>query len=136
VEVVAVGDDTVGSTTVELGAQPQCAGRAREVLRRSLAGFGDELVDTACLLADELVANALLHVGAALEMTVMWTEHAVRVEVVDRSPEPPTRRRRDLDGLHGRGLHMLDDLADEWGTARHPLGKSVWFSLVLPGRRG
>ena len=118
-------------TVVELGPSVDAARVARETLRQQLGGVAEELVDTACLLADELVANVLLHVGAPSQMVVVRTATEVRVEVADHSPQEPARRSRQPDRLTGRGLHLLDEMATSWGSTAHGGGKTVWFTLRL-----
>lgn len=118
--------------TVDLGPSIDSAGVARAVVREHLAGVPDDVVETACLLAGELVANVLLHVATPSRLIVTRTPTQVRVEVSDHSPEPPAPRSTRLQDLTGRGLRIIDELAEAWGTIRHPGdGKTVWFTLSL-----
>jgi len=116
---------------IDLGADVDAAATARTALRRHLVDVPDDVVETACLLADELVANVVLHLGTAARMVVRRSPDQVRVEVSDPSTEHPEPRDGDLEDLTGRGLHLLDELATEWGTTAHPGGKTVWFTLAL-----
>ncbi len=116
---------------VDLASTVDAAAQARTALREHLAGLPDDVVETACLLADELVANVLLHVGLPSRLTVVRTADEVRVEVWDRSAQVPERRRTHPGRLTGRGLHLLDELADRWGTTVEHDGKTVWFTLRL-----
>lgn len=119
-------------TAVELGSSVDSAARAREAIRSRLTGVPDDVVETACLLADELVANVVLHVGTGSRMVIVRTVGLLRVEVSDHSSLEPARRTRTPTRLTGRGLHILDDLATEWGSTSHGGGKIVWFTLALP----
>jgi hypothetical protein len=54
----------------------------------------------------------------------------VRVEVGDSSTEAPRRCDPDLDDTSGRGLHLVAELARNWGVDAAPrAGKVVWFEL-------
>jgi len=84
---------------------------------------------TAVLLASELVANAVLHGGAPLEVTVTVEGHRARVEVFDGSPRLPVRRNYSTMSGTGRGLVLVERLATRWGIDPTPTGKVVWFEL-------
>jgi hypothetical protein len=92
-----------------------------------------ELRDTALLLADELVVNAVLHARSPARLTVAAAFGALEVGVADVSRQRPRRRRvpASADGLsvHGRGLTLLEELSVDWGVAPLPVGKQVWFRL-------
>jgi hypothetical protein len=68
-------------------------------------------------------------VAAILEVTVVLSRSAVRVEVRDQSPLAPEIRHYDEAASTGRGLALVDALATRWGTAPQPGGKVVWFEL-------
>lgn len=119
---------------VELVASVEAAAQARalvsDVLRR---GGHPELSDTACLLTGELVANAVVHAGAPVELVVDLDPSRLAVEVFDPSNADPVPCEAGPHDTCGRGLAMVEALADEWGVHRiRPTdspGKSVWFSL-------
>lgn len=116
----------------------------RAALRAALRRWGvPELADTAELLASELLANALQHTGggAALEAR-LGLDGRLRVEVRDggaRLPQLPRPRRAPETATSGRGLLLVEVLADGWGVRRHADGKITWFELApprpQPGRR-
>ncbi len=119
-----------------LPAGPQAARLARARVGRLLADWGlTRLCDTALLLTSELVTNVVLHTDGAPSLTVVRSGGGVRVTVSDGSPVQPVRRRHSSSATTGRGVALLDDLADEWGVDRHPdgPGKAVWF--VVSGDR-
>lgn len=89
----------------------------------------DGLVETASLLASELVTNAVLHARTAMTLTVEKDGDGVRVSVTDGSPVPPALRRHSDMATTGRGLRLLDQLADAWSVKDSRDGKSVWFTL-------
>ena len=92
-------------------------------------GDGD-LAATASLLIAELAANAALHGrvrgrGARLVVTLDATE--VRVEVTDARGDRLPVKCPDGGGESGRGLLLVEALADDWGVwPHHPGGKTVW----------
>ncbi|WP_282699380.1 ATP-binding protein [Streptomyces sp. CC219B] len=91
----------------------------------------DGLAATAALLIAELTANAALHGrvrGRAARLDVRLDAGELRVEVTDaRGDRWPTPQHPDSGGESGRGLLLVDTLADEWGVRpHHPGGKTVW----------
>jgi anti-anti-sigma regulatory factor len=89
--------------------------------------------DSAALVLDELVTNAVLHGRTPIEVLVGLRGTAVRVAVADLSPDAPRRRAAAEEEENGRGLALVDALACRWGVLpRQARGKVVW--AVLPGR--
>ncbi|MFH9351953.1 ATP-binding protein [Kitasatospora sp. NPDC017646] len=111
-------------------------GAVRHRLRTALSHWGvPELSDTAELLSSELVTNALLHTtkGAVFE-AVLATDSRLRIEVQDGTSRLPGRR-RDPEAEYatsGRGLLLVETLADSWGVQLRGDGKVTWFELALP----
>ena len=100
---------------------------ARDVLKTWREGDSTDVVQ---LLVSELVTNAVLHAGSKVEVSVRHRGEWLRVEVVDESPVLPGPREFTDDAATGRGLALLDMLADDWGVepiADH--GKVVWFEV-------
>ena len=105
---------------------------ARVLLRRSLLAAGlVHLVDDALLLVTELVTNAVIHAGTSIELRIGTDAGGMRVEVLDASPgsSPVVRDAPEAAREGGRGMFLLDALAQEWGTTHSRTGKSVWFRL-------
>jgi anti-sigma regulatory factor (Ser/Thr protein kinase) len=103
---------------------------ARAFLRETLQtwrldGFGDVTE----LLVTELVANVVIHVGAPMTIRVRRGPSTVRVEVDDPSTHLPEVRHPDTAEEHGRGVLLVDQLANAWGSVARPDGKTVWFEL-------
>jgi len=90
-----------------------------------LDGFGDVTE----LLVTELVANVVTHVGAPMTLRVHRTATMMRVEIDDPSPEVPVVRHPGAADEHGRGVLLVDQLANSWGSEPHDDGKTVWFEL-------
>ncbi|MDQ3385320.1 MAG: ATP-binding protein [Actinomycetota bacterium] len=89
----------------------------------------DDLVETAILLTSEVVSNAVLHGRSAPTVAISLAADRVRVEVDDASPALPVRKHYGLEATTGRGLMLLEMLADGWGAERVGSGKRVWFDL-------
>ena len=116
------------------GASPA---RARGLLRTALRAAGlDHLVDDALLLVTELVTNAVIHAGTSIELLIDTVEGGLRAEVLDYSPgsSPVVRDAPEAAREGGRGMFLLDALAQEWGTTHSSTGKSVWFRLGAADR--
>jgi anti-sigma regulatory factor (Ser/Thr protein kinase) len=128
-----VGDPVLGE--IQLSSRPEQAGVARQltvaVLRRWDLG---PLVEDGELLVSELVGNAVRHTGArTFGLRISRRRGWVRVEVRDPSRALPCLVPivRPLDES-GRGLMLVDMLADRWGVDLLPRGKTTWFELRAP----
>ncbi|MFJ8002115.1 ATP-binding protein [Streptomyces sp. NPDC096310] len=113
-------------------------------LRKTLAGWTlGALEDSATLVLSELVANSVRHAhvppGREIETRFLLIPpggrktEGVRLEVHDASSALPRSRQITPDAACGRGLHLVEALADQWGVdARAGVGKLVWAVLRLP----
>ncbi|MFD8596302.1 ATP-binding protein [Kitasatospora sp. NPDC059646] len=108
-------------------------GAVRRRLRAALDRWGvPELADTAELLTSELVTNALVHTGKGAEFdAVLTAEQRLRVEVHDRTSRLPGRRPPSESATSGRGLLLVEALADDWGVQLRGDGKVTWFELSV-----
>jgi anti-sigma regulatory factor (Ser/Thr protein kinase) len=87
-------------------------------------------VEVACLLISEVVANAVLHGDAPLNMTIAERADGWQLRVHDASEDCPSIRRSSPDREGGRGLMLVEMLALAWGADRTADGgKDVWFRL-------
>lgn len=121
--------------TLYIPNDPRAVTVARRTLRLILAMHGlIRLVDTAELLAAELVSNAVRHTKGPAALRVRWAVGVLRIGAWDadpRPPEPPGEFGVMEEG--GRGLAMVQACADLWGW--QPLarggnrGKFVWCEL-------
>ncbi|MGW7412400.1 ATP-binding protein [Streptomyces sp. NPDC054863] len=113
----------------DLTAVPEVRRALRELLRH----WGRPgCADVAELLTSELVTNALIHTESDAELHATLAASKLRVEVHDhlsRLPEPRPAGRDE--STHGRGLLLVQSLADAWGVRMqgHGPGKVVWFEL-------
>ncbi|MFG3103568.1 SpoIIE family protein phosphatase [Streptomyces sp. NPDC048182] len=118
--------------------QAQGLAEARTELQGLLHDWArSEQVDTAVLLASELLGNVLVHTeqAAVLRADVGGApgHRRLRVEVTDRSDEIPHQRAPGELSSSGRGLVLLDLLAHRWNVRPEPVGKTVWFELDEDG---
>lgn len=124
---------------LEIRPDPAEVGRARRWARSRLAGSGigadEPLAETLILLVSELVTNAVVHTGrpAVLRLCLPGVEASgeavVRLEVADRSGRAPVPRCVDGESTGGRGLALVDGLADRWGWSAEGAGKRIWCEL-------
>jgi two-component sensor histidine kinase len=120
------------SLTLQLAPGPLAPRDARTAVHRVMQGRPPRAVERAALLTSELVTNAVIHAATPLVLAVAVDDDVLRVFVEDeddRAPAVAVER-----GPHGGfGLHIVDELADAWGTSRRPGGgKVVWFEMTLP----
>jgi anti-sigma regulatory factor (Ser/Thr protein kinase) len=98
----------------------------------------DRLADIV-LLSSELCANAILHTrsgqpGGRFTVDVEWAAGMTRVVVGDQgSPKAPAMTAKTAQAPwtaeYGRGLWLVDELADDWGTAAHLGYRWVWIDM-------
>ena len=88
--------------------------------------------DTAALLTTELVSNAIRHTRDELVITVRLAGGRLRVGVSDSSHRRPQLVQVGSRDTSGRGLHLVEAMADRWGVDpdERGLGKTVWFELA------
>ncbi|MFE9022777.1 ATP-binding protein [Streptomyces sp. NPDC007808] len=103
----------------------------RRALRELLGQWGRPgRSDIAELLTSELVTNALVHTDREAVLTATVGPRGLRVEVRDFVARRPRLRVPIADdGTNGRGLFLVQSLADAWGVRAHGVGKAVWFEL-------
>jgi anti-sigma regulatory factor (Ser/Thr protein kinase) len=107
---------------------------ARHAVREgcAAAGLSAALERTAVLLASEVVTNAVRHASGRPRLSVDACGEGITVEVGDDDVTYPVLRAVGLEAQGGRGIGLLDRLADAWGV-RAPsgggVGKVVWFEL-------
>jgi anti-sigma regulatory factor (Ser/Thr protein kinase) len=114
--------------------QPARIAAARRELRGILQDwYSPDAADAAVLLVSELLTNVLLHTdqeGALVaELSGPPGERRLRIEVSDGSDELPHLRSPGEMASSGRGLVLLDLLADRWGVRPSGEGKLVWFEM-------
>ena len=109
--------------------QPTEVAHGRRFVASALRGCPDVTVDQAVLLTSELVSNAIIHASSDGQLTVQVADGHLRVEVTDHSAVVPTKRAHGPQDIHGRGLEIVDAVADQWGVDLLASGKRVWATL-------
>jgi anti-sigma regulatory factor (Ser/Thr protein kinase) len=121
--------------TTRLPDDPATASVARAFVRQALDQWRlATLEPDASLLATELVTNGLRHGGGPRSMTLKARSGRLRIEVADNLPlRSPRRRPAPPTAEGGRGLALVEAMADAWGTRRLLLrkGKVVWCELKI-----
>jgi CheY-like chemotaxis protein len=108
-------------------------GSARAFVQRTLEGWReDALGDTVTLLLSELVTNAVVHAASAPNVAIHLLPDRVHVEVADADTTELHAVEASPDAESGRGLALVEALADRWGQAALPDGKVVWFEVLRP----
>lgn len=92
--------------------------------------ISDETLETVELLASEVIANAVQYSAAPCDVVVTRTSGRLRVEVTDTDPTLPSAVAAGPDDERGRGLLLVDALADAWGVRPEPPGKTTWFEIT------
>ncbi|WP_405649513.1 ATP-binding protein [Streptomyces sp. NBC_00019] len=111
----------------DLRAVPEVRRALRELLRQWGRPGRSDIAE---LLTSELVTNALIHTDHDAVLTATVGPGGLRVEVRDFVARRPRLRVPNADdGMHGRGLVLVQSLADAWGVRAHGVGKVVWFEL-------
>jgi anti-sigma regulatory factor (Ser/Thr protein kinase) len=103
--------------------------QARNAVAECVDGPFSAMVDDIRLMVSELVTNAILHASGGCEVTLRISDARLRVEVADRCPTRPQVRPPNLVDAHGRGLFLVEAMADGWGVDSHDVGKTVWFQV-------
>ncbi|WP_219414768.1 ATP-binding protein [Pseudonocardia nigra] len=92
-------------------------------------GLAEDAVQDAVLVVNELVSNAVDHARTSLRLQVHYDGRLLRIKVTDHSLDPPRLMPHDMYATRGRGLQLVDALAQRWGWTTHNRGKTVWATL-------
>ena len=110
---------------------PASAGSARSFVVSQVAGEIGDAADIFTLAVSEVVTNAILHAATPFRVRVASSDDSVRVEVFDSSPGTPIRKEFEPHAVTGRGLGIVDQIAESWGVTPAQDGKTVWFEMAL-----
>ncbi|MFE9450122.1 SpoIIE family protein phosphatase [Streptomyces sp. NPDC006739] len=125
--------DDVASWSLPL--EPASAARARELTSAKLTEWGlEHLAFTTELIASELVTNVYRYAGGPATLRLI-RERSLVCEVSDTSHTAPHLRRARTTDEGGRGLFLVAQLAERWGTRYTREGKTVWTEQPLAGTR-
>ncbi|MFD5631294.1 MULTISPECIES: SpoIIE family protein phosphatase [unclassified Streptomyces] len=118
-------------------AEPEGVAAARRQVRELLHDWASEdQLDSAVLLVSEMMTNVLVHTDAdallVAEVTGEGGKRRMRVEVTDAGDDLPHKRDPGELASSGRGLVLVELLADLWGVDPRGEGKSIWFEFYEP----
>ncbi|MEU0033304.1 SpoIIE family protein phosphatase [Streptomyces sp. NPDC006333] len=119
-----LGDGQVATWDVD--ADPAEVARARACVREQLSTWGlQELASTAELVVSELVTNAIRYGRPPIQLRLL-RDRTLMCEVADAGSTTPHLRRARVFDEGGRGLFLVAQLAERWGTRHARRGKTVW----------
>ncbi|WP_078942540.1 ATP-binding protein [Streptomyces viridochromogenes] len=122
---------TYGFTVAAAVEAVPSARRQVAALAKNLGfAMSDETLRTVELLASEVIANAVVYSAAPCDVAVTRTDERLRVEVTDTNPSLPSVVEAAPSDESGRGLLLVDALADVWGTQPESWGKTTWFEIT------
>ena len=98
-----------------------------DVLRSE--GCSGETLRNAVACASEVASNAVVHGKGPISVTV-WRNPKVHVEIEDCGEGTPHLVDVDDFSEHGRGLRVVNVLADAWGVEPRDEGKAVWYEIA------
>ena len=136
--------DRIAPHEIPLPADPASVGEARRYFTAvaDAADLPAEVRDAGILAVSELVTNAVVHGRDPITLRVTTLPRCVRVAVTDGSNRPPRLQPRSRgrpastdrwSGNHGRGLTIVERVAEQWGYAPavQAPGKTVWCNLSV-----
>ena len=134
-----VRTDVAVSTHTDIPGTPQAAPVARRFVRHELEhAITAELLEDVLLMTTEMVTNVVLHARTDVHLGVTHDGVNVLVTVQDHNTDGPAERAKNAaEGRlaeNGRGMLIIDTLADDFGWRRLPTGegKVMWFAIAIP----
>ncbi|MFC5661119.1 ATP-binding SpoIIE family protein phosphatase, partial [Streptomyces nogalater] len=111
----------------ELEHEPTVVSRARRYVGDQLSAWGlEEAAYTTELIVSELVTNAIRYGGPPVRLRLLRPGSRLICEVYDAGGSTPHMRRARIFDEGGRGLLLVAQLAERWGTRHERTGKTVW----------
>ncbi|MEU4402063.1 SpoIIE family protein phosphatase [Micromonospora orduensis] len=123
------------SASMEVPAEPTAPSRVRHWMTGQLTEWQvpESVIGAAVLCTSELTTNALLHAGTAARVEIDLSPERLLVSVADTGTRGTvTRTRTDTLSSRGRGLGLIEQLSDAWGTDPTVRGSTVWFEILVP----
>ncbi|RNL74403.1 ATP-binding protein [Streptomyces sp. I6] len=124
---------TERETSWPLRREPASVRRARHLAVAQLGLWGlrelPDLEETVELLISELVTNSVRHTRGPLRLNLRVRDGRLCCEVEDTNSDGPAGCSAEHWAEGGRGIGILDALADAWGSCRTATGKTTWFEL-------
>jgi anti-sigma regulatory factor (Ser/Thr protein kinase) len=104
--------------------------RVRHRVVEQLVAWGCADTDGVALVLSELVTNAVVHAGGAVDITVTNDGQRIRIAVRDNGSGWPRVREGGSGG--GLGLHIVTKISERWGSEATNTGKIVWATVRCP----
>jgi anti-sigma regulatory factor (Ser/Thr protein kinase) len=114
---------------LELPPEPASVARARSFVHDAAAARSTQVGNQLELLASELATNAVLHAKTPFIVRVGRSDGTIRLEVEDASSTLPRRKRYGPTAPVGRGLLLVERIANRWGVRAESAGKVVWAEI-------
>ncbi|WP_234383100.1 ATP-binding SpoIIE family protein phosphatase [Streptomyces dysideae] len=115
-----------------LPSDPAIVADARAQASRQLTQWGlEEATFITELVVSELVTNAIRYGAVPIGLRLI-RDRTLICEVSDASNTAPHLRRARTYDEGGRGLHMVAQFTQGWGTRQTPTGKTIWAEQSLP----
>ncbi|WP_443048125.1 SpoIIE family protein phosphatase [Streptomyces sp. H39-S7] len=116
-------------------AEPSAVSAVRAAAERQLERWGlDELAFTTELILSELITNSIRHAAGPITVRLLL-DRTLICEVADASSTAPHLRYAATTDEGGRGLFLVAQLAEHWGTRYTSDGKIIWAEQRLPAGR-
>ncbi|MFG3044893.1 SpoIIE family protein phosphatase [Streptomyces sp. NPDC048241] len=117
---------------LDVPSDPAAVSRARRFAAGRLEEWGlDDLSFATELIVSELVTNAVRYGRSPIQLR-MILQASLTCEVSDASSTAPHLRRARTFDEGGRGLLLVAQMADRWGTRHSRDGKVIWAEQPLP----
>ncbi|MGV3759968.1 MAG: ATP-binding protein [Actinomycetota bacterium] len=130
-----MGSDAAMRTTRTFGREVAEIPRSRHFVADALERAGAEATDGVLLVASELITNAVRHGVGEVELRIIVEPECIRLEVLDgghatvvapsENPAP--------SALGGRGLLLVQGVADRWGSSFETDGRTLVWAEVARG---
>ncbi|MFI1206804.1 SpoIIE family protein phosphatase [Streptomyces sp. NPDC020802] len=134
IALIVAGTRALGSDRIaewQVPSEPSAVGEVRASVTRQLAEWElDEMVFTTELMLSELVTNAIRYGSGPIRVR-MLLDRTLICEVFDGSSTSPHLRYAATTDEGGRGLFLVAQLAERWGTRYTPAGKVIWAEQSL-----
>ena len=124
-------DDEPIPLTQDLDDPAPSTGAVRCWAREVLSDLAADVLEDVVLVINELVSNAYDHGLAPRQLRLHRSTdpNLVRVEVDDASADPPIVGRSRIHNDRGRGLVIVEKLAEDWGVEQQGAGRTVWEEI-------
>ncbi|MFJ9151691.1 SpoIIE family protein phosphatase [Streptomyces sp. NPDC102270] len=118
--------------TWDLPSDPSVVAKARAQASDQLTAWGlEDMAFTTELVVSELVTNAIRYGKSPIRLRLILRS-ALTCEVSDASSTAPHLRRARVFDEGGRGLLLVAQLTEQWGTRHNSEGKVIWAEQLIP----